>query len=192
MGWTGIYTDKPTKQVVTEQLTFDSASGSGKVLDAATKGGAVYVAWERTYTATADKPFRRFVMGIVVLVSRKRGEVCIKEISEDMGPCESNCPKRILDKLSPVESFAQPGTSSHEYATAWRDRCRANLTKTAKAPGHGATIKFREPIKFSNGQSFDTFVIHKFGRKVRFAPPGGVPCYCISGWQKRDFDCLTS
>ena len=37
-----------------------------------------------------------------------------------MGPYESNCPKSILDLLSPTDN---------ECANAWRQRCRENLEK---------------------------------------------------------------
>ena len=43
-----------------------------------------------------------------------------KDMSETMGPYESNCPKCILDLLSPTDN---------EYANAWRQRCRENLAK---------------------------------------------------------------
>lgn len=43
-----------------------------------------------------------------------------KDMSEDMGPCEIDCPASILSLLSPTNS---------EYALAWRERCRENIEK---------------------------------------------------------------
>ena len=61
-----------------------------------------------------------------------------KDMSEDMGPCESDCPASILSALSPTDD---------EYALAWRERCRANIEK--KKDPHalknlpiGAVIRF--------------------------------------------------
>ena len=41
-------------------------------------------------------------------------------MDESMGPCERNCPKGILDLLSPTES---------QWANEWRQECYANLNK---------------------------------------------------------------
>ena len=38
-----------------------------------------------------------------------------KDMSEDMGPCECDCPVSILKLLSPTDS---------EWALKWRERCR--------------------------------------------------------------------
>lgn len=56
----------------------------------------------------------------VILTSVKDGEFYYKEMSEDMGPYESKCPKSIIKVLSPTDS---------EYANAWRQRCLAAKAK---------------------------------------------------------------
>ncbi len=192
MGSTGVYTTKPTRQVITEAVTFNDDNGnSGRVLAAATKGGVTYMAWERVYGPNAGTHSnKKFVMGLVILHSRGNGEVVYKEVSEDMGPCEAECPARILDLLSPVEEFACG--SGIEWATGWRAKCRKALDKRAKAPGDGAKIKFARAIKFVDGTTHDTFTIHKRGRKVRFAPEGSTYAfYSISNWQQFDFEILS-
>lgn len=52
--------------------------------------------------------------------SRNYFNFSYKNMSEDMGPCESDCPASILSVLSPTDC---------EYALAWRERCRANIEK---------------------------------------------------------------
>ncbi len=49
-----------------------------------------------------------------------------KDMTEQMGPVESNCPEAILDLLTPT---------TNAYALAWRQRCRANAgARRAHAP----------------------------------------------------------
>jgi hypothetical protein len=43
-----------------------------------------------------------------------------KPMDETVGPCQHNCPKGILDLLSPTES---------QWANEWRQKCRENLQK---------------------------------------------------------------
>lgn len=193
MGWTGVYSSRPAKEIIAEDLTFANENGSGRIVKTATKLCVTYVAWERSYAAGTESMYagKTFIMGVVVLHSRKDGEFVYKTITEDMGPCESECPASILDLLSPVEAFAEPGTDCHKWATNWRNRCREAIAKLANAPGDGATIRFKEPIKFTNGDTISAFTIHKRGRKVRFSVVGdGNAVYRISGWQQRDYEIL--
>ncbi len=191
MGWTGIYTDRPAKEIIVDALTFSNERGSGRVVAIATKLHVSYIAWERSYTAESKSEHagKTYIIGMVVLHGRSKGEFTYKEVSEDMGPCESECPASILDLLSPVESFASG--NSAEWANAWRNRCRAAIEKRSKAPGDGATIRFKEPIKFTNGDTVQAFTLHKRGRAVRFSVVGdGNAAYKISNWQKREYEVL--
>lgn len=185
MGWTGIYTDRSSKDVVIEALTHSSEKfGSSRVVDIAKKGSTFYCAWEKT-----NPDGKKYTLCMVMLTSRKDGEVCYKEVDECMGPCESECPKRILDLLSPVEDFAEPDTSSYEYATNWRQRCRAALNKPkAKPVADLDVIKLVEPLSFTNGVKADTFIVRKHGRtgrKLRFLCDGIT--YRISKFNAREF-----
>jgi hypothetical protein len=184
MGSTGRYTDKSTKDVVVDELTFETEDGhGGRVLDIARVGSCYYVAWERR------SPERTFVMGVVVIVSRKADYVVTKVVTEDMGPCDSNAPARILDLLSPLEAF-----DGGEYAARWRQRCRdRSAVRSRPAPNSGAVVRFREPIKFTDGATLDTFRFHKNGRKIRFVHPDNAYAqYRITRWQDREFDVLTT
>ncbi len=191
MGWTGIYTDRPAKEILTKELTFSSEQGSARIVAMATKLNVSYIAWERIYTAASKSMYagKTFVIGLVVLHGRRKGEFTYKEMTEDMGPCESECPAKILDLLSPVEEFASGDCA--KWATAWRERCRAAIEKRAKAPGDGAKIRFKEPIKFTNGDEIAEFMIRKRGRAIRFADArNSFAQYRISNWQKREYEIL--
>jgi hypothetical protein len=108
-----------------------------KIVTSASHLGVTYMA--------VEKP-DGYVFGLVVLTrSRKDGEFCHKEVSEDMGPCECDCPAKILDLLS------EP--PSNTYAKEWREKCRerVGIRKTLKKLKTGDEILFREPINFNNG-----------------------------------------
>jgi hypothetical protein len=183
MGWTSFQTDRPTKDIIADELNFSNEHGSGRVLAIATKLNVSYVAYQRT-----EPSGKKYVNAVVVLHNRKDGEFCYKVMDETAGPCESNCPVKILVSLSPIESFAALGTNSHEWATNWRARCYAAIEKQQNAPGDGATIRFKEPIKFTDGTEGQTFTVRKTGRKVRFIDPSKTyNWYRISNWKQREY-----
>jgi hypothetical protein len=70
-----------------------------------------------------------------------------------LGPCESECPARILDLLTATDNT---------YALAWRSRCRARLSeRSARAakptPKPGDVVVLAEPILFRDGRTFSRF-----------------------------------
>ncbi len=69
-----------------------------------------------------------------------------KDMTEHMGPNESDCPASILDLLTDVAG---------EWPNNWRARCRANIARrrllAAKpTPKPGQTIVFEEPLRFND------------------------------------------
>lgn len=87
------------QEIKNEVLTSDF-----RVLDSATVGRNIWVAFEKP-------DGERFIC--LFLCNVFDGKWAYKPISEDMGPCEVNCPQRLLD-LVPVPS---PG-----WAAQWRAR----------------------------------------------------------------------
>ena len=61
-----------------------------------------------------------YVFGGVCLTSVDRGEFWYKDMDETVGPCQCDCPKSILELLSPTES---------EWANKWRARCVKNYER---------------------------------------------------------------
>ena len=111
-----------------------------------------------------------------------------KDMHETMLPYFYRCPKRILDKLSPVEE-CYPGenrASSRESATQWRTYCwetldgrRKTTAKRAaarKSLPDGAKVRFSSSLRFGDGKSRDTFTVKLIGRKLRFIGEDGVLC----------------
>lgn len=121
----------------------------------------------------------REVYAAVVLIESPNGEFAYKMMDESVGPCAYRCPASILALLTPTK---------HPHAIAWRAKNQERLVtrKNAKAIQHGTCVKFAEPIYFNNGQTRDTFVVEKVGKKTRFRSAGGT-VYRITKWQERPF-----
>ena len=66
------------------------------------------------YSAVKDKDGS--ISAMVTLLRKDRdGYVMVKSVHETSGPCESECPEKILNMLSDTDA---------EWALAWRERCR--------------------------------------------------------------------
>ena len=132
MGWTGHYTNRPSEEVVREELSY---GGYNTIV--ANRGARYWV---------LERDGERFA--VVVLVKRRPGEVITKVMTEDMGPYECAFPLSFLDLLSPTDN---------EYALNWRERVRKHhATKQAKPKlAKGDVVVFSEPIEFTRGYVFD-------------------------------------
>ena len=90
-----------------------------------------------------------------------------KSMSEFAGPGVDDCPKRIIDKLTPLDEInkvdPEIGNTSIGWAKDWRQRVLENLNKK-KAIKKGGIIKTKEPLEFTSGASFQYF--KKEGRKT--------------------------
>ena len=129
MGWTSYYADvkyrngRPyidRKAECDKLFNWDAKNESGeitknvRVLKSRMVGSTYYAAVKTTDIADESK---NETIGMVVLTStnmRDEFNFYYKDISENMGPCESRCPESILSLLPPTKN---------EYAIAWRDRC---------------------------------------------------------------------
>lgn len=77
------------------------------------------------------------------------------QLTETMGPCESDCPAAILDELTETDNA---------HASEWRARCRANLVRrklerAKPVPKPGQTIVFDESIRFNDGEDRARFTV---------------------------------
>lgn len=164
MGWTGYY-DLSRKQAVEHELRGYEIRAAGWVNN-------VY------YAAVEIKPGE--VMGLVLLTRKEKGELLVKTMSEDMGPYYYDAPVKVLKALSPTE---------HANSLAWRARCwdqRAKIRITEKMRS-GDKVRFKSPIKFSNGESLQEFTYSKDGRRTVFRDRFGAP-YIITNWRRREFE----
>lgn len=174
MGWT-IDSRKPKN--VKEYFSQQWDSEKMVILDAA-------IVNVREYYAAVKSLVTGEVFGLVVLIEMKDGEFGWKDMDETMGPYYHNCPARILDKLTPTDNA---------YAQLWRSNCRKVLEmKTrAKTLKTGDVIKFKMPLKFNNGNTWDTFTVQKAGNKVTFREVKTGSLVRITNWKTREFFIIT-
>lgn len=145
MGWTGYNAThyKPDgtidrKAELDYELfgRFDGRPDAHKLLKSSLVGS--------TYYAAAQKP-DGCVYGLVVLTQTDRRDpwtnFYYKDMSEDMGPCESDCPVSILKLLSPT---------TDDFALAWRERCRENAARK-KSPTTLGNLPIGSRIRFECG-----------------------------------------
>lgn len=139
MGWTGC--NIPCPQTKGERV-WETLRQEGfhreDIVDMAMVGTTLYMAVR----------YESGIFGVVILTDydRYNGMFYTKVVSEDMGPCECDCPKHVLDKLSPTD---------HEYAIEWRKRCEAKRkAKTERRKNDGlAKLPYGTKIRLlgSNG-----------------------------------------
>ncbi|WP_415912247.1 DUF6927 domain-containing protein [Neptuniibacter sp. QD37_11] len=121
------------------------------------KGCVAYLAIENRRVET-DEVLEVWVS--VALISQKGSEVCLKYVSEDAGPAEDECPKSILDKLTPTDK---------KSAVAWRERCRQFADMEPLKDGD--LVEFEDALTFRGPAGEFTgkrFRVRKEGRKTRF------------------------
>lgn len=121
MGW--LWMNKPKGMKVTDfivnhsgALRWTDSPYDYKVLDTSiVQLKTFYAAVEQVHRETGE---RRVWAAVFLLgyAPKDYHNFGYKDMDESMGPCESECPERILDLLTPTE---------YEHAKDWRARCRA-------------------------------------------------------------------
>ena len=143
MGWTGLNAKPASVRDYLVETFTDHHTHRSRVIDCAIVGlRAAYLAVEET---PVDGPSR--VTGLVVQLAFRRSgydRFLYKDIVEFWGPTEDQCPRRILERLSPLnpEPHGPPRQRSlylgphadttldrHAHARDWRRRCWENVHK---------------------------------------------------------------
>lgn len=111
MGWDGVefkkdFTNKEIKKYLDDWYS---------PIDSAIINGTYYAA----VSYRGNKRSKKVISGLVVLIQIEKKEKILmtKEIPEDMGPAESDCPTRIIKLLSPTKN---------RIALRWRQECLDN------------------------------------------------------------------
>ena len=126
MGWISTYKPKgePILDFFARKGVFtwsEDCPNTYRVLDSALVNmRTFYAAIEQVNKETG----RRIVWAAIVLVRHYPKDPCYniswKDMDESCGPCETNCPERILKLLTPTDN---------EYALNWRAACWTNIEK---------------------------------------------------------------
>lgn len=121
---------------------------SSKVLKSSMVGTTYYAAIEYS------KGDYKTVYAVVCLTSvRERYLFAYKDMSEDMGPYQYDCPKSIIDLLPPTDN---------EWANEWRQKCLAKKKETtlAKLP-LGTQIEVTMPFDTSHYRNGEKVILTK-------------------------------
>lgn len=143
--------------------------------------GSVYYAAAQRYTE-AGEDLAVFAMICLVRWNPRAADRYVfayKDLSEDMGPCEAECPASILALLS---------SSDHPYALNWRNRCYRNLRLTSRKLADGMLIRFAEPMQFVDGTSHAEFRVRQEGRRMVLTGANGYGRYRVPGLMKLAFE----
>ena len=174
MGWlsmplSSMFPHTGPKAYLDAQFTYDNrdADGKGKALRVIASSclrNKVWYAAVVPSTDGTDEP----AFAAVCLVSwnprAKDGFVfAYKDMTEHAGPCEAECPERILSLLGDTDD---PG------ALDWRRRCLERLATPVRPLEHGMHIRLPSKVTFVDGYEGDEFIVHKRGRKISLAIPG--------------------
>ena len=140
MGWTGIHATHYNKRGIDRKAECDAYFMEGlnrsnyEVLKSAMVGSVYYAAvkalkrygdknenGERTIVDVPVDEQQVFAVVFLTSVNNKdHFNFSYKDMDETCGPYQCDCPKGILDLLTPTDS---------EFANNWRERCYANLEK---------------------------------------------------------------
>jgi hypothetical protein len=159
VGYTGVHREKgiSSKDFFQHELF---PAGTGQIIESATVGSVFYAAVKTALTQE--------VWGLVVIFkydSKDYFNFTFKEMSDDMGPYYYDCPKRVLDKLTPTDN---------RFANDWREKCYAKAARQKIKPGD--TIQFDSPVEFSNGEKISRFKVISL-RPQRFTAEGGYSSF---------------
>jgi len=159
MGWT--YTHRgntPIKEFLANRVNCENDHAKWLLLDIAiVKMRTAYMAIEiirrDKESGQLDMTTRKVVAFVFLLdyrTSESGHDTGYKDMDESMGPCESECPERILRLLTPT---------SHEYALAWRKRCREIIAKRKSFRLQKDGIIATKPISFRDGRTRSRFQV---------------------------------
>ncbi|RSU72120.1 hypothetical protein BRX37_20135 [Sphingomonas sp. S-NIH.Pt3_0716] len=102
-----------------------------------------------------------------------------KDMTESMGPNAAECPKHILDLLTPTDK---------EFALDWRRRCSENLARRSRKVADGDRVRFAEPLSFTDGHTGQEFIVERRGRRLSFRDPDGHGRYRIRNFMQSRWD----
>ena len=145
MGWSSLY--KPKHITTREWVKSNYNSENFEIIDVAAKLTEVYAAVKNRKTGE--------VYALILLVhhnSKSYYNFSYKSMDEFCGPVATNCPRRILELLTPLTKENDP----NGWAEKWRNDCWNKLFNSANAKGKDYLI-INKDISFNNGSSFNCF-----------------------------------
>ncbi|MCS3801092.1 hypothetical protein [Niastella sp. OAS944] len=130
MGWTTFNFKGSRTDFIKEHLSYDPDWAT--LVDHAVVGTVIYAA---VRLGKKHGPVQGKVTCLIYLTSidnKAHNNFGYKDMSEEVGPYECNCPMRILNLLSPVEEIFSEGSNGRKWASEWRSRCAAGKKTNGK------------------------------------------------------------
>ena len=153
MGWMSFPMHEPVKQWFTELWD----KNTHEVLDVAiVKRNTLYAAIRLKTGVSANQVF---CVVFLLRWSRDTYNFSYKDMSEFSGPCEIECPMRIIKLLTPLDDNSDP----NGWARGWREKVCNYWNAQEKLNSGKYIIKIDEPVNFTNGLSFSYF--KKIGKR---------------------------
>lgn len=180
MGWTWFHKPKTqsVREVLEREFNWEKDGASNKILDLAIVG--MNVAYGAMEVIRPGKERRVIAMVVLLGYNRKSDfNFGYKEMTEEAGPGEDDCPRRIFDLLTPL----QP--EDGEYAQKWRNRVKSKLDRIK--PKDGDTITFDTLVSFGTYGAFNSFIFRSQGGKIWFEQPGQSARFHITRWKSHQY-----
>ncbi len=131
MGWTYTYKEKGKSvfDFFKERFGWENENATGEVIACGVKNfRTAYLAYKTTVKATGESSVTACVC-LLAYSPKDMYNFGFKDIGEEMGPCETDCPESILKLLTPIT----PGVNTTEYALKWREACWAKVQARKEA-----------------------------------------------------------
>lgn len=156
MGWSSERLCGSIKEFFTRKFEWENEKTKYTILDSSL---VRFHTWYAAMKITDKNTGKHEVIAAVVLVQmhpRSYYNISYKEMTEESGPCNQECPKKILELLTPT---------TNKYALAWRQACWNNINAKPTGLKTGHYIYFDKPIEFTDGFKTDWLLISNARRR---------------------------
>lgn len=169
MGWTG--THRNHGQSLLEFFKEEFEGPRHEILDLATVNrNTCYILMRHKAYNHFGFHYPEYLFCAVVLLKfapKAYYNIYYKDLDESVGPCESECPERILKAIAPYPP-------SNKWAWDWRQRCWNNIKRRQSRPKFqiGDVLEFKHSMTFTDGVERNKFTVRKT-KPLRFADSTG-------------------
>lgn len=190
MGWTTFHETRTAKEYFTDMV---KRCEGIELVDIA------IVSFRTAYLAIRDNNLGYTYCAVYLLHRAPKSyyNFGYKDMTEFACPAVTDCPKRIIDKLTPLDEIekldTEIGENSLKWAREWRKNVLENSAKKKERNNslRNAVLKTKEPLEFRSGAQYQYFT--KQGRQLYAIKDFGTEYeqkfpVRISGWNNIPFE----
>lgn len=171
MGWTSYQIYQSPKKECDDLFTSSlhdrdrNVVGQCRPLHSVLRGNIYYASVEYTYTDGRQREVVGVVCRIQYCPKAHHDNFAYKDMDETMEPFYYDCPKVILEDLTPT---------TNEYALRWRKKCRENIEKKEKLNKVkiGEYIMYINDFNLTSANKGDIIYVQKYGKYNKFSHNG--------------------